>query len=204
MKYLSVILNVVLVLAVGILYFMHFNQNSDIPAEIAEEPQSSEFKVAYINTDSVLTNYSYSSKLRDQLQAKSQQMEKDYQNRVQGLQKEFNDYQQNMGNLTIGQAKALEENLVQKQQNLQLYQQRLSQDLLSQEAEMNKDLYERVTGFLSRYGSDHDLHLVVQYNQGSDVLFASDAMDITNVVIDGLNTEYDAELAAPADSTAAE
>ena len=114
------------------------------------------------------------------------------------------DYQQNVGNLTIAQAKALEENLLQKQQNLQLYQQKLSQDLLSEEAKINKDLYDRVTGFLTRYGAENNVQLVVQYNQGSDVLFASDAMDITRIVIDGLNSEYQEELTNPADSTAAE
>lgn len=203
MKYLSIILNVLLVIAVGALYFMHFNQNTDIPEETVEVPESLDFTVAYINTDSVLRNYEYSDKLRNELQAKSSRLERDYQNRVQGLQKEVSDYQQNMGNLTIGQAKALEENLVQKQQNLQLYQQKLSQDLMTEESKMNKDLYDRVTGFLNRYGAQNNLQLVVQYNQGSDVLFASDAMDITNSVIEGLNSEYAIELTSPADSTAA-
>ena len=204
MKYLSIILNVVLIIAVGVLYFMHFNQNPDTAEESVEEPQSVDFTIAYINPDSVLRNYEYSNKLRDELTADAQRKEKDYQNRVQGLQREVTDYQQNVGSLTIAQAKALEENLVQKQQNLQLYQQKLSQDLLAEEAKINKDLYDRVTGFLSRYGAEKNLQLVVQYNQGSDVLFASDAMDITKIVIDGLNAEYQQELANPSDSTATE
>nr|WP_255647319.1 OmpH family outer membrane protein [Fulvivirga sedimenti] len=161
-----------------------------------------DFQVAYINSDSVLANYVYAEKLKEDFQTKTSGLEREYQSRLQGLQKEINDYQQNAGNLTINQARALEENLVKKQQNLQLYQQKLSQDLMVDEATMNKDLYDRVTGFLRDYGKENNLQLIVKYDQGSDVLFASDAMDITQIVIEGLNASYQKELAAPADSTA--
>jgi outer membrane protein len=198
----SIIINVLLIIAVAVLYFLHFNQNPDTEEKSAEVAEMPDFQVAYINSDSVLVNYAYAEKLREDFQTKTSGLERDYQSRLQGLQKEINDYQQNAGNLTMNQARALEENLVKKQQNLQLYQQKLSQDLMVDEASMNKDLYDRVTGFLRDYGKENNLQLIVKYDQGSDVLFASDAMDITQIVIDGLNASYEKELAAPADSTA--
>ena len=204
MKNQSIIINVLLIIAVAVLYFLHFNQNSDTEEKSAEVVEMPEFQVAYINSDSVIANYDFAKKLQEDFRTKTSGMERDYQNRVQGLQKEINDYQQNAGNLTINQAKALEENLVQKQQNLQLYQQKLQQDLLTEEAKMNKELYERVTGFLRDYGRDNNLQLIVKYDQGSDVLFASDAMDVTKIVIDGLNSAYNNEQMNPSDSTAAE
>ncbi len=202
MKNQSIIINVLLIIAVAVLYFLHFNGNPDTEEKSAEVVEMPEFQVAYINSDSVLENYTYAEKLKQDFQTKTSGLERDYQSRVQGLQKEINDYQQNSGNLTINQARALEENLVKKQQNLQLYQQKLSQDLMVEEASMNKDLYDRVTGFLRDYGQQNNLQLIVKYDQGSDVLFASDAMDITKMVIDGLNAAYEQELANPADSTA--
>ena len=202
MKNQSIIINVLLIIAVAVLYFLHFNQKPDTEEKSGEVAEMADFQVAYINSDSVLANYSYAQKLQEDIRVKTASMEKDYQSRVQGLQKEINDYQQNAGNLTINQAKALEENLVKKQQNLQLYQQKLSQDLMVEEATMNKDLYDRVTGFLRDYGKDNNLQLIVKYDQGSDVLFASDAMDITQIVLDGLNSAYETEKSNPADSTA--
>ena len=204
MKNQSIIINVLLIIAVAVLYFLHFNQKPDTEEKSAEVAEMPDFQVAYINSDSVLARYDYAEKLKEDFRVKTEGMEKDYQNRVQGLQKEITDYQQNAGNLTINQAKALEENLMQKQQNLQLYQQKLQQDLLTEEATINKDLYERVTGFLRDYGRENNLQLIVKYDQGSDVLFASDAMDITQIVIEGLNESYSAEQLNPADSTASE
>jgi outer membrane protein len=204
-KNLSLVLNVVLLIAVGILYFMHFSENSDKEQETPEVESSGEYTMAYINSDSVLQNYEFFKKIQGDLQKKTAQLEAEYQNRAQGLQKEVNDYQQNASNLTMGQARALEENLMQKQQNLQLYQQKLSQDLMTEENKMSQELYKKLSNFLREYGEANDLKMVVRFNQGSDVLYANDALDITQPVIKGLNEEYTASLAQPeSDTTAVE
>ena len=205
MKNVSLILNAVLLIAVAALYFMHFSENPDKEQESSEVAEPVDYTVAYINSDSVFQNYEYFIEKQKELEDKAAKLQAEYQNRAQGLQREITDYQQNAGNLTINQAKALEENLLQKQQNLQLYQQKLSQDLLTEENKVNQELYTRITTFLKEYGEENNLQMVVRFNQGSDILFAAEGMDITNAVIDGLNTEYNTpEVSAPADSTAAQ
>lgn len=196
MKYVSLVLNVILLIAVVYLLIDHFSSGSE-QAESLETTHSIDYSVAYINSDSVLRNYDYFKEKQEELQKKTEQLEADYKNRAQGLQAELNDYQRNINNLTIGQAKAVEENLMKKQQNLRMYQENLSQQLLKQESEINRELYEKVTSFLDGYSKKNGLQLVVKYNQGSDVLYASDSMNITDAVIEGLNTAYTAEKAEP-------
>ncbi len=199
------ILNVVLLIAVGALYFMHFTGNPDKEQETPEVTGQADYTVAYINSDSVVQNYDYFKKMQEDLEAKTAKLEAEYQNRAQGLQKEITDYQQNQSNLTLGQAQALEQNLRQKQQNLQLYQQKLTQDLMTEENKMSQALYDKITTFLKEYGEKNNLQMVVRFNQGSDVLYATDGMDITDVVIAGLNEEYTtSQNQAPADSSAAQ
>jgi len=200
-KNLSLVLNIVLIIAVAILFYFQF-KSPESPAEEKSIMSSAAYSVAYINSDSVLQNYDYFAELQEELQAKSQKLESEYQNRAQGLQKEFNDYQRNINSLTIGQAKALEEDLMKKQQNLRVYQESLSQELLKEEARISQELYKRVTGFLNEYSEDNGLQLVVKYNQGSDVLYANDSMNITNDVIKGLNDAYASEktVTNPSDS----
>lgn len=194
MKNISLVLNGVLVVAVGVLYVLHFSSKSG-EGVVAESGEGSnavagEYSVVYINSDSVLSKYDYFTDIQEKFQEKGQKLEKEYQNRAQGLQQEVNDYQRTVSNLTIGQAKALEENLMKKQQNLRLYQESLSQELLKEEAKMNQELYEKVTAFLKEYSAANGIDLVVKYNQGSDVLFANKAMDVTEEVVKGLNEAY--------------
>ena len=92
-----------------------------------------------------------------------------------GLQNEIAAYQRNVSNMTLGQVKAVEEDLGKKQQNLQMYQQSLSQQLMEEEAKLKKELYDRITVFLKKYGKEKDLQVVLKYDPTSDLLFAGDA-----------------------------
>lgn len=193
MKNLSLVLNIILLVAVCVLFYLHFAGEK---AEVKGKPNMMEaaaYSVAYINADSVLKNYDFFKEMQVKLQEKGQQLEEEYKSRAEGLQREVNDYQRNVNNLTIGQAKALEENLMKKQQNLRMYQESLSQDLLREESKINQELYEKITSFLNDYSQNNGLQMVVKYNQGSDVLYASDSMNITKTVISGLNESYKKE-----------
>ncbi|UII31547.1 OmpH family outer membrane protein [Fulvivirga ulvae] len=201
MKNLSLVLNIILLVAVGVLFYLHFSGKKSEPEQEPGMIESAEYSVAYINADSVLSNYDFFKEMQEKLQEKGQKLEDEYKSRAQGLQKEVNDYQRNVNNLTIGQAKAVEENLMKKQQNLRMYQESLSQDLIKEESKINQELYEKITSFLNDYSQNHGLQMVVKYNQGSDVLYASDSMNITNAVISGLNDAYKKEKEVVTDKT---
>nr|WP_237390486.1 OmpH family outer membrane protein [Fulvivirga sediminis] len=159
--------------------------------------QSSAYSVAYVDSDSVVKNYDFFKKKQEELTAKSEKLQNEYKNRAEGLQREVNDYQRNVNNLTIGQAKALEEDLMKKQQNLRMYQESLSQQLMQDQNKVQAELYEKVSEFLKGYSSKKGLELVVQYTPGSDVLYANDSMNITGDVIKGLNEAYNSEVNSP-------
>lgn len=191
MKNLSLALNVILLIAVGVLFYLHFKgEKQGIQENEAALMQRPIHSIAYINADSVLANYDFFKEQQAKLQERTDKLESEYKNRAEGLQKEFNDYQRNVNSLTIGQAKAVEENLMKKQQNLRMYQESLSQQLLQEQSKMNQELYEKVTKFLEDYSKDNGLQMVVKFNQGSDVLYATDSMDITKAVVAGLNEEF--------------
>ena len=208
MKNLSLILNAVLLVAVGVLFFLHFSGNK--PATSGSDSATSaipgDLKIAYINSDSVLHHYEYLKVNRVTMEEKSKKMEQEYRNRAQGLQNEITAYQRNVSNMTLGQVKAVEEDLGKKQQNLQMYQQSLSQQLMQEEAKLNKELYDRVTAYLKKYAKEKNLHVVLKYDPTSDLLFAGDGLDVSKDVIDGLNAEYQVEKTGTAavkkDSTA--
>jgi outer membrane protein len=100
----------------------------------------------------------------------------------------------------------LEEDLGKKQQNLQLYQQSLSQELMNEESKLNKQLYDRITAFLKTYSEENGIQVVLKFDPSSDVLYGGAALDITPVVITGLNDAYKTEketgVKSKSDSTA--
>lgn len=178
------------------MYYLHFSTPKQVEASSTSGKKAGDTKelsTAFINADSLLNNYDLFKELKAQLEEKGKKLEAELKNRGEGLQREINDFQKNVRNLTINQAKALEEDLVKKQQNYRVYQENLSRELLSDEAKMNQDLNDRVYQYLEKYGEEKGLKLVVKYNRGSDIVYADSTMDITQVIIDGLNDEYKKE-----------
>ena len=203
MKNLSLILNGVLIVAVGILYYMQFAGNSEHSDQEAESTVAiGDLQMAYVNSDSLLQNYKLYKELVIQLEGKRDKLEAEFTNRQQGLQNEVASYQRNQGNLTIGQARAIEEDLLQKQQNLQQYQQTLSQELGVEQNKINTQLYDKVSEFLESYGAANNVQLVLTYTRGNpNLLYAHPGLDITKLVVNGLNQAYDNSGTVKTDST---
>lgn len=214
MKNISVILNVVLVVLVGVLFYLVLGRDgSSSSTEVVDVKDAGEriegnLSVAYVNSDSLLSKYDYFKDISTELEGKRTKLEKEYANRAEGLQKEIENFQRTARNMTMNQAKAREEDLMVKQQNLYQYQQSLGQQLMQEEAKLNEQLYNAVSDYLKEYSSSNEYHLVLTYTKGSGVLFADNRLDITTDVIEGLNQKYRSSKgavipAAATDSTAA-
>ena len=199
MKNLSVILNVILLVAVAFLFYKEFAGTETKVEAIGNNTENSvsfdDVSIAYVNSDSLLANYKLTEEIAQKLEEKQKKFEKEYQNRAEGLQSEINDFQRTAGNLTMAQGKAIEEGLMKKQQNLMRYQENLTLQLRQEEAKLNEDLYTRVSDFLKEFGKEKDLQVVLTYARGRGVLYANEGLDISKEVIEGLNKAYDAEKA---------
>jgi outer membrane protein len=189
--------------AVGVLYYLHFSGSSNGQSlGTAGGADLGELRIAYINTDTILEHYDYVKARTEILEAKSKRLENDYRNRAQNLQGEISSYQRNANNMTIGQMKAVEEDLGKKQQNLQLFEQSITQELMNDQNKVSQELYERITKYLNKYCEDSNLQLVFKYNTASDVLYGREGLDITTDVLAGLNGAYNNEKLNKSDSTA--
>ena len=194
MKHISIVLNVILAIAIIVLYVLHFSSPKNYD-ELPEGKADSlkmpvDFTVAYIVEDSLLSNYEYFRELATELEKKSMDMENDYNLKAQGLQKEIEGFQRTAGNMTMNQARAVEEDLLRKRQNLMLLQEKMGQDLLKAEAEVNTKLYEKVASYLKDYAVKEGYSIIFNVKRGNAVMYGNEAMDITNIIVKGLNDDY--------------
>ncbi len=201
MKHVSLILNVVLLIAVVVLYILHFNAK---PEQVTErgETTHTELDVAYVNSDSLLNNYEFVKELSGKLESTRSKLEKEYENRARGLQSEIQSFQASVNNMTIGQARAVEEDLVKKEQNLRQYQERLNMQFMQEESKVQEEIYNKVSDYLKDYAKNNNLQLVLTYQKGSGVLFANEGLNITDAVVKGLNDAYNKKDSAVKSDTA--
>ncbi|MEI9921722.1 MAG: OmpH family outer membrane protein [Bacteroidota bacterium] len=201
MKNASLILNVVLLVAVVVLFILHFTQKPSGGGASGMNFTPSDVKVAYVNYDTLLKYYDFVKIGRDKLDAQAKSYDAQLLARQTSLQREVQAYQQGANNLTRGQAIALEEDLQKKGQNLQLFQQSLSQQLEEERSKVVEQLHTKLTDYLKTYSKERGIAAVLKFDRESDVLYAGDSLDISKDVIKGLNDAWKIESAKPAATT---
>ncbi|WP_425638717.1 OmpH family outer membrane protein [Algoriphagus yeomjeoni] len=171
-------------------------------ADSSESSTSSEvtqgdLTIAFVYTDSVINKYDYFKTKSAELTEKGKKFEGDLQGRASGFQQEVQTFQQTGGNMTPNQARAKQEELAKKEQNLMTYRDNLMQELSADEAALYSEVYDRVQSYIKTYAETNELTMVLSYTRGGAVWYGNDALDITESVIEGLNKDY---TAAPADT----
>ncbi len=190
MKNLSIILNVVLFIAVAILYFVEFSSNKKTPVTTVV---ASKGAVVYVNIDSLLNNYKFARDLNEKFLKKQEDSRTDFNFKAKKLEKEAVEFQrklQNNGFLNRARAEAAQRELMSKRQNLQELEQKLSAELMAEQNANSKRLFDSVTNYLKIYNAKHNYSLILSTTKGGNVLFSQPGLEITKPIIDGLNARY--------------
>jgi outer membrane protein len=208
-KNVSILLNVVLLIAVGVLYFLHFSSRPATAAEGTVTQSSTtgqdtisvtdaSQRIVYVNTDTLLTHYEYFKTSKSAMEAKSKKLEGEIASRTRNLENEYMAAQQKAqsGSLTQDQMMNLEQQFMKKQQDFVQYRDTQARKLMEEEQKINEELNKNISDFLKGYGQEKGYQVVLGYTLGnSSVLFGSNNLDITRDVLEGLNREYTASLA---------
>lgn len=197
----SLIWNIVLSLAVAVLFFLHFSKKSGSAASTEGEIVPGR-RTVYVQVDSLLKNYEFFKDTRKELENKNFQLENELTKKGQSLQNEVAFFQQKAQTMTPEQARGTEAQLMKKQQDLMAYRDQAAQALGLQEAQKNEELYKNIRAYIEKYNKENEYEYVLGYSLGGGILFANPALDVTQKIIEGLNKEYKASGTAPADSTA--
>lgn len=147
--------------------------------------------IVFVNTDSLLNNYDYFKKIKNQFQEKSKKAQADLSAKGAAFQNEVMAYQKNAASLSAEQRAATEQRLARKQQELSAYNQNASNTLAKEESVENEKLYNNVSEYLKKHAKEKGYKMVLTYSKSNPgLLFADEGLDVTSDVIKGLNAEY--------------
>jgi outer membrane protein len=188
-KNISIALNIVLIIAVAILYFLHFSGNNSHVGS-SKSLVGTDLSVAYVNSDSLIKKFNLYDDLKKSFEEKRTRMETDYATKARSLEGEIASFQKSAQMMSPGEIKAREENLMMKRQGLMQYQEQLSQQLMQDEMQLNDSLYNKITTYIKGYSKDKQYDMVFGYSKGAGILYAQDSLDVTKEVLEGLNKQH--------------
>lgn len=196
MKNLSLVLNAVLIVAVGVLFYLHFstgNESKSVqPASENISSVSPGMSIVYINIDSLLNNYEYFADMQVEFADKQSEMEAELNVRSRQYEASALDAQNKVqkGLVTRREAAELEQQLLQEQQGLLQLRDQLTMQLAEEEQVMNRRLINEIMEYLEDYNENYNYQFIFSNSFGDNVLFANDELDITSSVLKGLNESY--------------
>ncbi|MBQ9203064.1 MAG: OmpH family outer membrane protein [Prevotella sp.] len=166
------------------------------PAANADGANAGSVKIAYVEVDSLMTQYKYCKEFTEILQRKSNNARNTLTQKGQALQNAMQNFQQklqNNGFTSREQAEGQQSAIQRQQQSLQELQARLENELANETQKYNEGLRDSLMHFLDKYNKDKKYDLILT-KQGDNILYAAKRFDITKDVINGLNKGYKSTL----------
>ena len=200
MKNLSLILNAVLVVAVIVLFVLHFSDrkvstesNSTGPAEQINVDGEKDLNVAYVYIDSILAHYKMAQDMSAQLFQRKENLESELNTKGQNLEKRIADYQYKIqkGLITSWDAEEEEKKLAEEQQVFLNLQNDMQNRLLTEEQQANEKVHNTVVKSVREYNEDKGYRIIFSHAYGGVLLYAEDHMNITRDILSKLNAEYE-------------
>ncbi len=196
MKNISIILNVVLIIAVTLLYIDRFSGKDNDKNDVKTEATTSEKAVvAYVNIDSLLNGYDYYNDKQTEFLKEQQKQEAKLNSKGKALERKAMEFQNKVqkGLVTSSQAQQMQNQLMREQQNLMQLKDQISMDIMTRQQQTLQDIYQKIVAAIKDYNKDGKYKMVLGNTGGQDVLVADSALNITETIVDKLNEEYQAE-----------
>lgn len=168
----------------------------DEKTDANDEAGKGSVKIAYVEVDSLMTQYEYCKEFTEILQRKSNNARNTLTQKGQALQNAMANFQQklqNNGFTSREQAESQQAAIQRQQQSLQDLQIRLENELANETQTYNDGLRDSLLHFLDKYNKDKKYDLILT-KQGDNILYAAKNFNITNDVINGLNKAYKSTL----------
>lgn len=178
---------------VGGLTSCNNNQNGQMAASAVSLGDSAVYALAYINVDSLLTNYEFAKDLNEALIKKTEDARANFNSQAQSFERDYNEFQRKLQtNAFLNEQRAQSEanRLEQKKNQLDQLNAKLQQELAQEQLEMNTRLNDTVHAFLKEYNAVKKFQFIFSNTMNDNILIAAPQYDITAEVLQMLNDRY--------------
>ena len=168
-------------------------QNDTAEKPVQDSEQVGGQKIAYVEVDSISSQYQFSKDIEKLLNAKNANISKTLSAKQQALQQAYNNFMQNAraNNYTQEQAQQLQAGIQQQANEGQELEQRLKNEFAQEQAKYQKAFNDSVEHFIQAYNKDKKYsYILMKGGMVNTILYADKAYDITNDVVKGLNKAY--------------
>ena len=185
-------LNVVLIIAVGVLYYLYFDytHRDTHKIEQAQNAAANTFKIAYFELDSLQTQYEYYKEVKDYLTKK----DADYSSQLNSIRNRYQgklrEYQEKGPTLSQSQQSEYEQQLMKLQNDYQTTEANVNSQMQAEMLDKLQSVKIKIQDYLKTYCASKGYAYVFASSKDDDLYYKDSIRNITDSIVIGLNAQY--------------
>ena len=161
----------------------------------APEATAAQGAIVYFNLDTILNDYDMANDLRSVVETKVNSINQEVTRRRNKIEKDIKAFSDklNKGLLTQSVAQTQNQKLVEQQQSFETYAGQKQQEILEEQQVMMNQIADAINNYITEFNADGKYAMIIA-TQGdilsTPVVAADPALDITDILLEGLNDAY--------------
>ncbi len=191
MKNFTLGLNIVLAVAVAVLFYLHFSSSSTgtVATGSTKSVPNGSFRIAYFETDSIQSQFEYFKEIAGELEAKSQSNAKVLGDMKSTFSGKYQELQKVASALSQSELANKQQELMQMEKAFQGKEKMMSDEMQDEQFRKMQDVKKKIEDYLKEYNKDKGYAYIL--SSSADLMYLKDsAYNITQDVVKGLNALY--------------
>lgn len=155
------------------------------------QPTSSQ--LVYVDINKLMDGYKRTPIEKSKFEEKAKLMQSNVDSLVADWQNELKAYEKERSTMTKKELELKQELLGNKQQQLNNYQKAIQGKIQEEDQKASQTVINDINDYVKEYGKKHNYRIIFGASGSGNLMYANEAADLTEEVLEGLNTDYQAE-----------
>ncbi len=206
-------LNVFLLIAVAYLFLKSqpveeiSDNNNTVPSAVNEQTQrrdtsavarTSGYRLAYVSAERLNEEYKFIADQYEELEKEQMRIENQVERKLRAAENRYLELERQAPTMTQTELQDAQIELQNLQQDIAQFQEKAATDFRLKEAKAQEDFFNNISNYLEELNASDEYDFVLTYQIGGQILLANESLEITDIVIQGLNERYEASKQKPA------
>lgn len=148
-------------------------------------------ELVYVDVNKLLDGYKRTKVVRAEFQKKAQAMNANVDSLLKDWQAELKKYEKERSRMTRKELKLKQELLANKQNQINNYQEAVQKKLKEEDQKVTQTVINDINDYVKEYGKKHHYDIIFGASGTGNIMYAKETTDLTDIILEGLNKEYE-------------
>ncbi len=159
----------------GVIILFFYNSSSDL---------------VYVDVNKLLDGYDRTEVERAKFEEKAKQLQANVDSLIANWQQELQTYEKDRASMSQKEIELKQELLSSKQQQIGNYQQAIQKQIQEEDQKATQTVINDINDYIKEYGKQNNHKIIFGASGSGNIMYADEATDLTEEVLEGLNKEY--------------